>query len=437
MLGAQCSFVFALILELCHELRGVHIHQGSRLPHHTQTLYAAISPDLDSRLLYRLITMDLSSIIPPEPPSQLHELIELIEQKGEKLAELRRIAGFSESTRTLAEEAHVVEELLSNAQEEWRRVDRERADVLAQYEACQHNKVQHTQADEFRKAIVTVEAEIIRADTTIAGLEKQLHTVSASYKNERERRMLMLGRFKSMVDELRGVVTKKIDQTIQENEVDARMLLRMIAEISRERETEVTQWEKYSKEMVAIVSLKRTRTEELQKESELRVKLLAEAKSQEIRELVEKCEAERGAITNDIQVLQEVNRKQLEQLRAVRLAGDRSGRLEKEPISARQSNVPAEKFLMSKLHESEQSKEELELTLRQLTSDRQKLQTTMGQLKQEMENDAAKHAKVLGHLDAAMANERFEIAALEKDNRQLRDLCDTLAATLTSGYIVH
>lgn len=374
-----------------------------------------------------------------ETADQISALLEAISEKERILAAKKEVAAaLSVDYANALEDAEKIDELLASAQEEWYACERERADVVNQFNACQQNKLQHTQAEEIRREINNAETELRRADERIAELEQELQVVSESYKNERERRMLMLSKVRSMVNGLYDSIARKISVTMQEDVVeDAEGCLRVITEISREREAECRQWEKYSREASAIVQLKEKRAAELRLESEKSIAMLEDVKQQEMKRMILKCETERAALQNDIDELKEVHRRQLEQLRTAKLSSGKGGKIARSEADAPvvRSSVSVEKFLVSKLNDHQKEREELEKELRFVTSERQKAVIATRQLQQEIENDTAKHNKAVLSLENQIQNERQEIASLEKDNQHLRDLCDSLGATLRSGYL--
>lgn len=374
-----------------------------------------------------------------ETADQISALLEAISEKEKILAAKKEAAAsLSADYESALEDAEKIDELLASAQEEWYACEREKADVVAQFNACQQNKIQHAQAEEIRKEITDAEMELKQADDRISELEKELQVVSESYKNERERRMLMLSKVRSMVNGLYESIARKISATMQEDVVeDAEGCLRIITEISREREAECRQWEKYCREAGAIVQLKENRAAELRLESEKSIAMLEDVKQQEMKRMVQRCENERSALQNDIDELKEVHRRQLEQLRTAKLSSGKGGKIARSDADTPtvRSSVAVEKFLVSKLNDHQKERENLEKELRFVTSERQKAVLATRHLQQEIENDTAKHNKAVQSLENQIHNERQEIHSLEKDNQHLRDLCDSLGATLRSGYL--
>jgi hypothetical protein len=376
---------------------------------------------------------------------QIRDLENTIREKERILISKRRDLGhsqqtFSETEITLAE----AEKQFQAAQEELRAAEAERQSLLPQYERAQQNKDSHLQASEYKKEIAAAEAQLVAADARIRELETKLKSVSATYKNERERRMLMINRVSALVDDLRSAVELKIALTLPLEEAndapDAKACLQLLAELTREREAAIAHWTRHGRELEAIVEMKRERALELKLESERNIELMRAAKDDEIRLLVEKFEAERTALLKDIESMKLTNEKQLLALRKTKLVSDKPSIIQSEKSdlsvpSRRDLATPTEKILFEKSKDLEKEKDSLNEQIRLATIERQKLLTATKDLRRLIETEEQKYSQSIHNLENQLLNERHEAARLEKENKKLKEICDTLAVTLRSGFM--
>lgn len=347
---------------------------------------------------------------------------------------------FSESEAAVA----AAEKLLAAAQEEYFAAEMEKQSLFPQYERSQQNKDHHLRTEEYKKEISVAETQLREADRRIKELEAQLKDVSATYKNERERRMLMVTRVTSLVDELRAAVEHKIALTlpIDEDECSpsAQLCLNVLAELARERETTISHWTRHGRELQSVIEMKKERALELKLESERDIGLMRAAKDEEIRLAIVRFEEERAAIIRDIEELKEANEKQLQALRRTKMLSDKPSVIRSERGSTtprRELATPAEKVLQERSADLEKEKQTLTDQIREATIERQRLLTATKELRRQIEAEETKHTSNIRNLENQIMNERNQIAGLEKENKKLKEMCDHLAATLRSGYMIH
>lgn len=374
---------------------------------------------------------------------EIHRIEEAIRDKERILVSRRREFGdvgisLKDSEAALAE----AEKLLNQAQEEFRAAELEKQSVQPQYERCQQNKDHHLRAEDYKKGIASSELQLREADRRIRELEGKLKEVSATYKNERERRMLMITRVTALVDDLRSAVEHKIALTLPIDEDErmptAQLCLSVLGELAREREMAVAHWQRYSKELATIVDLKRERALELKLESEKDIALMRAAKDEEIRQAVHRFEIERDALIREIDDMRQLNEKQLQALRTKKVVSDKPGMFRQESTAVttprREMATPTEKVLQDRSADLDREKKTLVDQIREATTERQRLLTATKELRKQLELEEAKHASVVRNLENQLLNEKNQIANIEKENKKLKDSCDHLAATLRSGY---
>lgn len=375
----------------------------------------------------------------------IHQLETSIREKERILISRRREfasddASLNDSEVALAE----AERVLAAAQEEFRAAELEKQSLIPQYERCQQNKDHHLRAGEYKKDIANAELQLRDADKKIRELEAQLKDVSATYKNERERRMLMLTRVTALIDDLRTSVEHKIALTLPIDDDDkapsASYCLSVLSELTRERETAISHWSRYGRELSALVEMKKDRALELKLESEKDIGLMRAAKDEQIRSAIQKFEQERSAIIKDIEEMKQLNERQLQALRTPKMVSDKPGTIKSDTFGATQARkefaTPTSKLMHARSSDLEREKESLQDQIREATAERQRLLTATKDLRRQLEMEDTKHTSVIRNIENQILNEKNQIAVLEKDNKRLKESCDHLAATLRSGYMI-
>jgi hypothetical protein len=377
---------------------------------------------------------------------EIHQLENSIREKERVLISRRREFASEDATLNDSEVALAeAEKVLAAAQEEFRAAELEKQSLVPQYERCQQNKDHHLRAAEYKKDIANAELQLRDADKKIRELEGQLKEVSATYKNERERRMLMLTRVTALVDDLRSSVEHKIALTLPIDDDDkcpsAQYCLSVLSELTRERDSAISHWSRYGRELAALVEMKKDRALELKLESEKDIGLMRAAKDEQIRTAIQKFDQERAAIIKDIEEMKQLNERQLQALRTPKMVSDKPGTIKGDAIGATQARkdfaTPMSKLMHERSADLEREKQSLQDQIRDATAERQRLLTATKDLRRQLEAEDGKHTSIIRNIENQILNERNQIAALEKDNKRLKESCDHLAATLRSGYMIH
>lgn len=366
-----------------------------------------------------------------------------IRDKEAALAEKRKALGgsqltFAESERQLAD----VEARLQQATDELKAAEAEKQNLTPQYERCMAAKDHHLQTAEYKKEISAAESELREADGRIKELEARLKEVSATYKTERERRMLMLTRVRTLVDDLRSAVEHKISltqpATVDGEELpDARATLQALTELARERELAILSWTRQSRELSAVVDMKRARTLELKLEAEQSLGQMRAQKDQEIREAVERQAAERNALLREIEELKALNEEQLNALKKGKpkyYASSKSDSQQHTPRRGESQISTTEKLLQDRNADLDKEKETLNEQLRETATERQRLLVATKTLRKQLEAEETRHTLGLRNIENQIQNERNHVAQLEKENKKLKEACDALAATLRCEF---
>lgn len=374
----------------------------------------------------------------------IRRIEESIREKERILLSRRR--ELNETGATLGESEAALkdaEQRLSAAQDEYRAVEAEKQALLPQYERCQQNKDHHTKAETYKRDIAASEVQLREADKRIKELEARLKDVSATYKNERERRMLMITRVTALVDDLRLAIERKLALTtpIDADGPSAQLSLNALNELTRERETAVRHWSRYSKELAVLVEMKKERALELKLDSEKDIAVMRAAKDEEIRQAVQRFEAEREALVAEIEDMRSLNEKQLLALRTKKIVSDKPVSMKAPTIGGggtprRESATPTERVLQDRSVDLEREKLKLVEQIREATVERQRLVLATKELRLQIEKEEQKHTSSVRNLENQILNEKHQITAIEKENKRLKDACDQLAASLRSGPLL-
>lgn len=373
--------------------------------------------------------------------SEIQGLEEQIRDKERVLASKRK--GIDDAALTAADvEAALAqaEAGLAAAQEELRAAEQEKASLVPQHERCLQNRDQHEKAEQYKKDIAVAEGELRDADAKIKSLERRLQAVSASYKTARERRLLMVNKVTSLVDELRTAVESKIALTLPIDEAEgapnAIECLNGLAEVTRERELAIHQWQRCAKELDAVIEMKRARAEQLRRESESNIAAMKAAHDEEILALVQRYNEERESLQADIDRAKRENNENLEALRSTKLLSAKSTQLgAPSPNNARAFATPAETLHHQKAKDLELEREQLLERIRATSLERQKLVKASKELKQQLAKEETKFATALANLENRIHNERTEAVAIDLENKKLEEACDILAVALRANAI--
>ena len=369
---------------------------------------------------------------------EIHLLEDSIAEKRRVLDDKKRSLGVQETDFAEAERAAgEAEKRLAQAQEDFRAAEQTRQGLLPQYERCQLNKDQQAKAEALRKEIAEAEKGLRQADVTIRELEDQLQLVSAEYKSEREQRALLVSKFSQAIDDIRTSIEEKVASTVPIDQLHGQdygsQLLRNLATLGRERETSLMQHARYVHELNAIVHLKKQRAMELRADSEREVSALKAAKDEEVRELLARFDDERASLQRDIFDLHEMNKRQQEELRRVKLlSDDHTPGLDTTPTgqSRRQGASRADEVLQHKLADLDRERHELTKKIKATSTERTRLLNMNRELARVIEAESAKHQAHIRMMESKIQRERTKALELERENKRLEEACDVLAAAI-------
>lgn len=382
----------------------------------------------------------------------IHETEEKIREKERTLMSKKKLLADGQKLELTGQELLIeAERALESAEQKYKNAEQEREMLLPQYERSQQNKDHHAKAEQYKVAISEAEEKLRHADGKIKELEQKLQQVSATYKNAREKRMLMVAKVNAHVDELREAVENKIALTLPIDdavgEPDALHCLKRLAEVNRERELSIAHWSRHKEELNAIIDMKRHRAIELKLEAERNVALMKAARDEEIRLLVERFEEERNNLQSDIASVKANNAAKLEALRKTMIMSDTAVLMEPDPPipgkpssksshSRRETATTSEKLLAQKVKDLENEKSELHQRIRHTSSERQKLIQATKELRKQIDFEEERFTATLRSFENQVQNEKNELSALEHENSRLEEICENLAATLKGSLAV-
>ena len=372
-----------------------------------------------------------------ELQAEVHSLEEQIRDRTRVLEEK---VGQKRVTQAEADAAlQEAESNLAIAQEDLRAAEQEKATLQPQYDRCLQNKDQHAKAESYKKDISRAEAELKEADAKIKQLEGRLQAVSTAYKNERERRSLLVARVSTHVEDLAKAVEEKIALTFPIDEADdapqASVCLRRLAEMSRERETEIQRWTRQGQELAAILEMKKQRAIELRLEADRQMALTTATKDEEIKELIARFQEERQSLQQDIEAVRQSNEEQLQALHRPRVSAAKEVTLS-DPSRAsqrRELSAPTTKVFSQRTQDLQREKEEVLEKIRATAAEKHKLVRATQELKRQIESEEQKFSASLKNLGNQILNERHEIVDLERDNAKLEEMCESLKVAVRSA----
>ena len=140
------------------------------------------------------------------------------------------------------------------------------------------------------------------------------------------------------------------------------------------------------------------------------------------------------------------NERQLQALRKTKLMSDKPAVIAAEkrnPIGVNPALTPGkrelatatEKVLSDKASDLGREKDSLVEAIRCLTAERQRLISATRDLRAQIQEEEQKFSANISNLENQIQTEKNKAAALERENKKLRDSCAALATTLRSGFV--
>lgn len=269
--------------------------------------------------------------------------------------------------------------------------------------------------------------QLMELDENRKGVEADIGELSSYIKQLREKKMdaqkrLTVVRLMSMLDDLQSLLKKKVFGPSGGEEARAQELLKAIQELSRERERTLNLLSKKEREMGALIDLKQRRIEELRNESSRNACLYGDSNKVEVRSVAERIQAERQQLLQEIDRLEEANTRMADILRDTKYTTQSA-------IKDRDTALSGDAALSASRNPEKESKHLLE-RIQKANADRLMYTKKTEEVQRSIDEGTAKYNARMSKLRREILFYQEESATFEKENQNLKTLCDTLAASI-------
>ncbi|RNF09610.1 elks delta-like protein [Trypanosoma rangeli] len=325
------------------------------------------------------------------------------------------------------------EKALEESEEELREAQMQLENVVAD------NRIAHTELarlqttsgdrlprDEYVRELSEADSGLKEMEGQVQELVTQVESLSGGSASDVDaRRQLTLVRLISMLDDLHTSLSRSLQRVPLEEDARAREVLKAIRELSRERERAIGYCLRKKREVADIIELKKQRANELTLDSRRKLSTLGEDHEKATLGVVEKIQAERKALREEVESVKSANQQLWDALRDTKYSSD----FLQGGDSKREAAVSASDTLRRSA-DVEEEKNHLREQLKLFEVKRTKLQRMIEELRTNVNAEMEKHALKLRDLKHEIELQQRESHKLEGENRKLKSLCDSLAVTL-------
>ncbi|KPI89401.1 putative elks delta-like protein [Leptomonas seymouri] len=271
--------------------------------------------------------------------------------------------------------------------------------------------------------------QLMELDESRKGVENDIGELSSYIKALRERKMdaqkrLTVVRLMSMLDDLQILLKKKVFGPNEGEEARAQELLKTIQELSRERERTLNLLAKKEREMGALIELKKRRIEELRSESSRNACAYGDSNNAEARNVVERIQAERHQLLQEIERLERANSRMADVLIDTKYTAQSAIKDRGEALSGNAA--------MSASRNPEKESKQLRERIQRANADRLMYTRKTEEVQNNIDVHTAKYNARMSKLRREILFYQDESSRFEKENQNLKMLCDTLAASIVN-----
>ncbi|RNF25758.1 elks delta-like protein [Trypanosoma conorhini] len=360
-----------------------------------------------------------------ELKQQLRELEDALSAQ-EKLLQDRsqRMASISLSVADAERALEEGEEELQEAQVQLEDVLTENRIARTERRRLQTTSESRLPREEYVQGLSEADAGLKEMQGQDQSLVAQVESLSGSAEGADARRRLTLVSLISMLDELQTSLSRNHQRVPPEEDARAREVLKAIRELSRERERAIAYCVRRKRDLADVIELKKQRANELILDSQRNLSSLVEGQEKAALGVVERIQAERKALREEVENVKNANQRLWDALRDTKYSSDSLQAGE----SKREASISASDALRGSAA-AEEEKEHLREQLRLFEAKRTKLQRMIDELRTNVNMEMEKHATKLRDLKREIQAQQRESHRLEGENRKLKSLCDSLALT--------
>lgn len=269
--------------------------------------------------------------------------------------------------------------------------------------------------------------QLMESDESRKGVEADIGELSSYIKELKEKKMdaqkrLTVVRLMSMLDDLQNLLKKKVFGPSGGEEVRAQELLKAIQELSRERERTLNFLSKKERETGALIDLKQRRIQELRNEASRNACVYGDSNKVEARSVAERIQAERRQLLQEIDRLEEANDRMAEVLKDTKYTTQSA-------MKDRDAALSGEAALSASRNPEKESKQ-LRERIQKANAERLMYVKKTEEVQASIDEHTAKYNARMSKLRREILFYQEESSRFEKENQNLKTLCDNLAASI-------
>lgn len=269
--------------------------------------------------------------------------------------------------------------------------------------------------------------QLMESDESRKGVEADIRELSSYIKELREKKMdaqkrLTVVRLMSMLDDLQGLLKKKVFGPDGGEEARAQELLKAIQELSRERERALNLLFKKERETNALIDLKQRRIEELRNESSRNKCVYGDSNKVETRSVAERIQAERRQLLQEVERLEEANDRMTDALMDTKYTTQSA-------VKDRDAALSGEAAMGASRNPEKESRR-LRERIQKANADRLMYVKKTEEVQNSIDEHTAKYNARMSKLRREILFYQDECSRFERENQNLKTLCDTLAASI-------
>lgn len=269
--------------------------------------------------------------------------------------------------------------------------------------------------------------QLMSADDARKSVEADISELSSRIKELREKKTdaqkrLTVVRLMSMLDNLQSLLKKKVYGPNGSEETRAQELLKTVQELSRERERTIHLLSKKERETAALIDLKQRRIEELRNEFSRNVNTYADSNNRELMSVAQRIQAERGQMLQEIQRLEEANSRMTDVLVETKFTTQSAVKDRGTALSAA--------VTMGMSADQEEESIQLRERIQRANAERRMYMRKTEEIQNGIDEEMLKYNARMSKLRKEILFYQDESVRFERENKDLKRLCDALAGSL-------
>ncbi|KAG5490873.1 hypothetical protein JKF63_00995 [Porcisia hertigi] len=270
-------------------------------------------------------------------------------------------------------------------------------------------------------------SQLVAADDARKSVEAEIGEISSRIKELKERKVdaqkrLTVVRLMTMLDDLQNLLRKKVCGPSEGEETRVQELLKTVQELSRERERTIHLFSKKEREMVALIDLKQRRIEDLRNELTRNVNTYADSNSKELLTVAQRIQAERNKLLQEIERLEEANSRVADILMDTKYTAESA-------VKDRETALSADEAMGGSANPEKESLK-LRERIRRANAERRVYTMRTEEVQGRINNEMLRYQTQMSKLRKEILFYQDESLRFERENKNLKRLCDALAGSL-------